>query len=102
MPNNPLNYAKITLNKSTRKAEAEILVPGKEITWLNISANKPGGKIKVTGIDPAGNTLFSKDYVGNATKRYGERLSLPLTHDKCKIEIQGLEEGPDSFDVYLD
>lgn len=97
-----LNQAHIQLKNGARRGQDQVTLDrGGTAEWLNVHSNKPGAKFDLKMTDQFGNTVVEKKGMTGETKRYGERISLPLTDSYYNIEVDNVE-GADELDVFLD
>lgn len=97
-----LNQAHIELKDGARRGQDKVTLDrGGNVEWLNVHSNKPGAKFDLKVTDQFGNTVIEKKGNTGEGKRFGERISLPLTDSYYNVEVDNVE-GADQLDVFLD
>lgn len=97
-----MNHASFSIENEGGSAEKEMVVTSKEIGMIHAQYDNPEAKFDLRIIDKSTGVeqLVRKD-ISNPTKRWGERINLPLSDNYYIIKVDNVR-GAKKLDIFLE
>lgn len=95
------NRAQFTLEEGQSEAEAEVFKPETDIEHLYCESDVENAVADIVISDIKGNVIHRETAAQFAHGKFGKRLSLPLTDNKCIIKVENVKNAK-RLNVYVE
>lgn len=100
MPKLP-NQASFILDGQKDNGEDKISLPDRQIDFVHAQMDNPSGEFDLIVEDMAGNEQLVRRGLKNKTGRWGERISLPVNDNYCRVKVENVK-GTKRIDLFFE
>lgn len=96
-----LNQASFEFDENKNHGEADVILNQEEIGMLHAQFDNSNAIFDIAIEDQAGNVQYEKKGCSNPTKRWGERIDLPVIDGYYKVKVSNVKNAK-SINVFLE